>query len=67
MSSGSGSHGPTYSSLLTRAERSTSIETRVTVADRNALVDAGRVADPSKRSQVSCTASSAALTLPRIR
>jgi hypothetical protein len=67
VSSGSGNHGPTYSSRLTRAERSTSIEIRVTVADRKALADTTWVAEPSKRSQVSCTASSASLTLPRIR
>ena len=36
-------------------------------ADKKALVDVGRVAEASKRSQVSCTASSASPTLPRIR
>ena len=40
---------------------------RVTVADRNALADMARVAEPSKRSHVSCTASPASPTLPRIR
>ena len=67
VSSGSGNHGPTYSSRRTRAERSTSIEIRVTTADRNALADVGWVGEASKRSQVSWTASSASLTLPRIR
>jgi hypothetical protein len=43
VSSGSGNHCPTYFSRWTRAERSTSIETRVTTAERNALVDAGFV------------------------
>ena len=67
VSSGSGNHGPAYSSRRTRAERSTSIEIRVTTADRNALPDAGSVGEAWWRSQVSWTASSASLTLPRIR
>ena len=53
VSSGSGNHGPTYSSRRTRAERSTSIEIRVTTADRNALPDAGSVGEAWWRSQVS--------------
>jgi hypothetical protein len=40
-----GYHGPTYSSRRRRAERSTSIEIRVTTAERNALVDVGRVGE----------------------
>lgn len=43
------------------------MEIRVTAADRKALADVGRVDEPSKRSHVSCTASSASPTLPRIR
>jgi hypothetical protein len=39
----------------------------VTTAERNALGEVGSVADDSYRSQVSWTASSASLTLPRIR
>jgi hypothetical protein len=66
-SSGSGNHGPTYSSRRRRADRSTSIEIRVTTAERYALVDLGCVEEAEKRSQVSWTASSASLTLPRIR
>ncbi len=66
-SSGSGNHGPTYCSRRTRAERSTSIEIRVTTADRKALAEVGRVSDSSQRSQASWTASSASATLPRIR
>ena len=46
-SSGSGNHGPTYSSRRTRAERSTSIEIRVTTAERKALVDVGWVGEAS--------------------
>ena len=46
-SSGSGNHGPTYFSRRTRAERSTSIAIRVTVADKNALADTGRVVEAS--------------------
>jgi hypothetical protein len=42
-SSGSGSQGPTYSSRRTRAERSTSIATRMTTVDRNARADSGWV------------------------
>ena len=45
MSSGSGNHGPTYSSRRTRAERSTSIEIRVTTAERKALADVGWVGE----------------------
>ena len=47
MSSGSGNHGPTYSSRRTRAERSTSIEIRVTTAERKALADVGWVGEAS--------------------
>jgi hypothetical protein len=43
------------------------MEIRVTTAERKALVDVGCVGEVSKRSQVSWTASSASLTLPRIR
>ncbi len=53
LSSGSGNHGPTYCSRRTRAERSTSIEIRVTVAERNAFVESGTVDEASKRSQAS--------------
>jgi hypothetical protein len=45
----------------------TSIEIRVSAAERKALVDVGCVGEASKRSQVSWTASSASLTLPRIQ
>ncbi len=41
--SGSGSHWPTYDSRRTRADRSTSMETRVTIADRNDLSEIGVV------------------------
>jgi hypothetical protein len=41
VSSGSGNHGPTYFSRRTRAERSTSMEIRVTAADRKAFADLG--------------------------
>ena len=41
--------------------------TRVTTAERNAFVETGSAWAASKRSQVSCTASSASTTLPRIR
>jgi hypothetical protein len=47
VSNGSGNHGPTYSSRRTRAERSTSIEIRVTTADRKALAEVGRVGEAS--------------------
>jgi hypothetical protein len=67
VSSGSGNHRPTYSSRLRRAERSTSIAIRVTTADRNALTEAACVGDAWYRSHASWTASSASLTLPRIR
>jgi hypothetical protein len=52
---------------LTRADLSTSMESRVTTADRKDLVDLGSVAEVWKRTHVSWTASSASLTLPRIR
>ena len=65
--SGSGNQLPTYVSRLTRADLSTSIESRVTTADRKDLVDRGSVVDVWKRTHVSWTASSASLTLPRIR
>ena len=41
VSSGSGNHGPACSSRRTLADRSTSIEIRVTAAERKALVDLG--------------------------
>jgi hypothetical protein len=47
VSSGSGNHCPTYSSRRTRADRSTSIEIRVTAAERKALADVGCVEDDS--------------------
>ncbi len=45
--SGSGNHGPTSSSRRMRAERSTSMASRVAVADRNDLADTGRVVEAS--------------------
>jgi hypothetical protein len=47
LSSGSGNHCPTYVSRRTRAERSMSIEIRVTTAERKALVDVACVEDAS--------------------
>ena len=47
MSSGSGNHSPTYASRRTLAERNTSIEIRVTTAERKALVDVGVVSEAS--------------------
>jgi hypothetical protein len=52
-SSGSGNHGPTYRSRRTRAERSTSIEIRVTTAERYALTEVGCAGDASYRNQAS--------------
>ena len=42
------------------------MEVRVTTAARKDFTDAGSVADAAYLSQVSCTASSASHTLPRI-
>jgi hypothetical protein len=45
VTSGSGNHCPTYFSRRTRADRSTSIEIRVTAAVRKALADVGCAGD----------------------
>ena len=65
---GSGSHGPTYSSCRARAEVSTSRQIRVVVVIRNALgSDTLSRTAPCQRRYVSCTASSASAIDPSMR
>ena len=65
---GSGSHGPTYSSRRARAEVSMSRQIRVVVVMRNALgSDTLLRSAPCQRKYVSCTASSASAIDPSMR
>ncbi len=68
VSTGSGSHGPTYVSRRMRAESAVLIARRVVIVVRNP--PGLRTADRSvccQRSQASWTMSSASTTLPSIR
>src|SRR5262249_33858637 len=68
VSTGSGSHGPTYVSRLERADWTTFRANRVVVVARNAA--ASRTALRSvacHRNQASCTMSSASAALPSMR
>src|SRR5262245_2187406 len=65
---GSGSHGPTYSSRRARAEVSMSRQILVVVVMRNALgSDTLSRAAPCQRRYASCTASSASAIDPSMR
>jgi hypothetical protein len=64
---GSGDHGPTYSTRLRSAERRRSIANRVTTVVRNAAGE--RTAERSascQRANASCTTSSASAIVPSI-
>jgi hypothetical protein len=67
--SGSGSHGPKYSSRLTRAERSSSIASLAVTVVRYPRTERTIVpacTDCSRRRKASCTMSSASPTVPSI-
>jgi hypothetical protein len=70
VTSGSGSHSPTYRSRRTRAERSWSMASRVTsvaMYARGEMICSFRCRIWCIRRNASCTTSSASLTLPSIR
>lgn len=67
VTSGSGSHGPTYASRWTAAELSRFSARLVTVRARKAPGLSTRAVTWLQRSQLSCTRSSASATLPSIR
>ena len=68
VGNGSGSQGPTYSSRRTLAERSWSMQRRVTTAERYALGERTSVRGARcQRKNASWTTSSASMTLPSIR
>jgi hypothetical protein len=68
LTTGSGSHGPAYSSLRARADVSMSRQIRVVVVIRNALgSDTLSRSAPCQRNYVSCTASSASAIDPSMR
>jgi hypothetical protein len=68
VSTGSGSHGPTYVSRRACADCATLIASRVVVVVRKALAFSITLRSVvCQRSQASCTTSSASVALPSIR
>src|SRR5436309_7592266 len=68
VTSGSGSHSPTYSSRRERADSSWLMQTRLTIVTKNALGDRMSASDARcQRMNASWRASSASATLPSMR